>query len=242
VPAKLYVALGDSMTISYYPSIDAATRYGRRIDNLGAARLLHTNNDELFPEFKGNDLRSHYRNIEIDDLSSDGATLPTVEDQVERLDRNAAIITLTVGGNDLLGALATARSIKDIAASTERISKGFTKLAKKIRSDAPNAFLILTTVYDPTDETGRLPGMNEVLPLEFLHRFNDHVRRTAIITSRCTLADVHEHFLGHGVKVPVAKRWYWSESIIEPGFAGASEIRRMWWNALQSEIGNHRDL
>ena len=149
MPAKLYVALGDSMTISYYPSIDAATRYGRRIDNLGAAHLLHTNNDELFPEFKGNDLRSHYCNIEIDDLSSDGATLPTV---------------------------------------------------------------------------------------------NDHVRRTAITTSRCTLADVHKHFLGHGVKVPVAKRWYWSESIIEPGFAGASEIRRMWWSALQSEIGNHRDL
>src|SRR5215217_6911009 len=139
MPQPHYVALGDSMTISYYPDIDASTQHGRRFTNLGAAHLLYQNNDELFPDFKGNDLISHHRGIDFDDLSSDGATLPTVDTQRRRLEKSATIITLTIGGNDLLGALSTARNIKDIAASTQRIIDGFTKIVGRIRELAPDA-------------------------------------------------------------------------------------------------------
>jgi len=42
---RRYVALGDSMSISEYPNMDAASRYGRRFNDLGAAALLFRNND-----------------------------------------------------------------------------------------------------------------------------------------------------------------------------------------------------
>jgi hypothetical protein len=47
------------------------------------------------------------------------------------------------------------------------------------------------------------------------------------------LADVHRHFLGHGVTAPEDQRWYWRRNLIEPNARGASEIRRVWWEALQ---------
>jgi hypothetical protein len=90
-------------------------------------------------------------------------------------------------------------------------------------------------VYDPTDGSGLLPELSARygrLPIEHLHRFNDHVRRVAGRTSGSRLADVHRHFLGHGVSAPPADRWYWKGSLIEPSARGASEIRRLWWRAL----------
>jgi hypothetical protein len=93
---------------------------------------------------------------------------------------------------------------------------------------------VLTTVYDPTDGTGRLPGMEGYgrLPLEYLDQFNDHVRETARTTTEAVLADVHRHFLGHGVTAPEPERWYWRRNLIEPNARGASEIRRVWWKVL----------
>jgi hypothetical protein len=46
------------------------------------------------------------------------------------------------------------------------------------------------------------------------------------------LAEVYGHFLGHGVTAPEADRWYWRRSLIEPNARGASEIRRVWMEAL----------
>ena len=93
---------------------------------------------------------------------------------------------------------------------------------------------MLTTVYDPTDGTGLLPGLDTYgrLPLEHLDRFNDHVRETAAATPGVVLADVHRHFLGHGVAAPEPERWYWRRNLVEPSAKGASEIRRVWWEAL----------
>ena len=62
---------------------------------------------------------------------------------------------------------------------------------------------MLTTVYDPTDGTGRLPGLESMgqLPLEYLDRFNQGVRQSSHgRASTSVVADVHRHFLGHGVE------------------------------------------
>jgi hypothetical protein len=48
------------------------------------------------------------------------------------------------------------------------------------------------------------------------------------------VADAHSHFQGHGVTAPAAERWYWKRNLIEPSAAGASEIRRLWLDALTS--------
>ena len=47
------------------------------------------------------------------------------------------------------------------------------------------------------------------------------------------LIDLCRHFAGHGRSAPAEKRWYWTGSLIEPGMAGASEIRRLWLAAVE---------
>jgi hypothetical protein len=46
------------------------------------------------------------------------------------------------------------------------------------------------------------------------------------------LAEVYGHFLGHGATAPEADRWYWRRSFLDPNARGASEIRRVWMEAL----------
>ena len=62
------------------------------------------------------------------------------------------------------------------------------------------------------------------------------MRHTASRTPNALLADVHRHFLGHGVTAPEPERWYWSPNPIEPSARGASEIRRVWWAALEETL------
>jgi hypothetical protein len=98
----------------------------------------------------------------------------------------------------------------------------------------------VTTVYDPTDGSGVLPGVSTAavpLPMELLDRFNAAVARLARDHPRALLADVHRHFLGHGLSAPPGECWYWEPSPIEPGARGASEIRRVWLDALDAARG-----
>src|ERR671927_55807 len=89
----VYVALGDSMSIDVY-----AGGPGR-----GAASLLHRNRDGDFPGWAGRDLATH--GYELLDLTADGATTPSVLDrQLPRVDRRPGLVTVTMGGNDLMGA------------------------------------------------------------------------------------------------------------------------------------------
>lgn len=105
--------------------------------------------------------------------------------------------------------------------------------------------IVLTTVYDPSDGTGKVTSSG--LPPwpagpELVQALNaaltDLAERHGAI-----VADVHGRFLGHGVKagdptVPdsrPANRDLWYCGVIEPNAWGANEIRAAWWDAL------HRD-
>ena len=222
------------MCISLYPELDAQTVLGRQITGLGAAALLFANNDEVWPEFTGRDLQSLFPGSELLELASDGATIPNVEWQLQRArDVDARIATLTIGGNDLLEAFATSRTDRDMSQQVDHIMSDYEKIVSAVREAAPGATLILTTVYDPTDGTGRLPGIDAVLPVRYLHTFNDHVTETAGRLTKTRVADVHSEFLGHGVTAPPDERWYWPQSMIEPSMKGASEIRRLWLESLE---------
>jgi hypothetical protein len=97
--------------------------------------------------------------------------------------------------------------------------------------------LIVATVYDPSDGTGQVPGVYDdrgPLPLHVLEGFNHHVRTLASGTPHVKLADVHAHFLGHGVSAAEEDRWYWRRSLIEPNAKGANEIRHLWLRAMES--------
>jgi hypothetical protein len=80
-----YIALGDSISIDIYPAADASLRFPDKAstDRLGAASLLARNDDSLWPEFRGRDLR-----IPFDNFTADGATTHTLLAQVERIQRS----------------------------------------------------------------------------------------------------------------------------------------------------------
>jgi lysophospholipase L1-like esterase len=238
MPFAHYVALGDSMSSDHYPTCDARglDLPPARLDPLGAAALLHRNVADRWPEFDGQDLAHAAPAIAFTNLTEDGAMIDDVlTEELARLghdsDDAGILVTLTAGGNDLLDALLSGRPL---APAVERILRRYTELVATLQDELPRATLVLTTVYDPTDGTGRLPGLDWLgpLPLQHLERFNAHVRETAGRTPGAALADVHRHFLGHGVTLPEDERWYWTRNLIEPNARGASEIRRVWWQAL----------
>ncbi|MFL5607006.1 MAG: hypothetical protein ACJ8AD_11215, partial [Gemmatimonadaceae bacterium] len=118
-----YVALGDAMSSDLFPALDAgATEVAVNLEfnaaagdvaPLGAASLLHRNDDERFPDVAGEDLATLYPGIAFANLSDEGATIPDVfSEQLDRLEELVAdvrgeqvLVTLTVGTNDLLHAL-----------------------------------------------------------------------------------------------------------------------------------------
>jgi lysophospholipase L1-like esterase len=243
--APCYVALGDSMSIDLYPRLDLQGR-GRigvgDAPGLGAASLFHRNLADFYPDFVGRDLESREPGMEKLDLCVDGATIGhTATVQLPQVPpparQRARVVTITAGGNDLLAGLfhgldGLARALRD---AIER----YHELVGTAAEQFPSATVILTTVYDPTDGTGELPGVSErlgALPMELLETFNDVVRDLARATPGARLADVHRHFLGHGLTAPALDRWYWDLSPIEPNALGASEIRRLWLEALEWRV------
>ncbi len=245
----LYLAVGDSMSIDLYPALDVgetdvAVALERRIDAgaispLGAASLLERNDDARYPEFAGRDLRTRWPGIEARNLCMDGATigdvfgdqLPEIEEREEE-----ALVTLTVGGNDLLSAFSAQPRASLMERIVRDIAEAYDTVLTSLRERLPHALIVVTTVYDPSDRTGRIPGVFEdagPLPLRHLDTLNTRIREAAHTRERVVLAEVYGHFLGHGATVPTDERWYWRRSLIEPSAVGASEIRRTWVEALE---------
>ncbi|HEY8258448.1 MAG TPA: SGNH/GDSL hydrolase family protein [Gemmatimonadales bacterium] len=241
-PITLYVALGDSMSTDHYPTCDVRQLDvpPSRLDPIGAASLLYHNDNGLWPEFQGQDLESRSPGADFLNLAEDGAMIDDVAtEELARLgqdhDEPDILLTLNAGGNDLLDALTAGRRLEAVVG---RIMRRYSDLVDTVREELPHAAFVLTTVYDPTDGTGVLPGLEDHgrLPLDQLERFNELVRRTAQQDDRLVLADVHRHFMGHGQRAPEGERWYWRPNPIEPNARGASEIRRVWWQALDSIV------
>jgi lysophospholipase L1-like esterase len=237
------------MSIDLYPAldvgeVDVAVALERLptvggVAPIGAASLLHQNSDDHWPTYAGDDLVSRYPAIVFENLAADGATIGDVfGEQLTQVEEHhePAIVTLTVGGNDLLSAYGN-RPRRELLERIERdVAEAYDFLVDTIRGRLSDSTLVITTVYDPSDGTGVIPGVYDdvgPLPIDILHRFNDHIRVLALGTPRVLLADVHAHFLGHGVSAPEAERWYWRRSLIEPNARGASEVRAVWLAALQ---------
>jgi lysophospholipase L1-like esterase len=245
-----YVALGDSMSIDLYPALDAGetdvsvalewdTAAGR-VAPLGAASLTFRNVDERYPEFTGRDLQARDPRTTHLNLAEDGATIGDVfGTQLSMLEEGEeeTLITLSVGGNDLLSAFANRPAPSLLRGFVKDIVEGYDFLVESLRRARPNSILLLTTIYDPSDDTRRIPGVFEQageLPLEALHELNGRIRDVALRTPRAAVADAYAHFQGHGVTAAEEDRWYWPRSWIEPNAVGASEIRRLWLDALDA--------
>jgi lysophospholipase L1-like esterase len=93
-----YVALGDSISIDDY-----AGGRGR-----GGASLLFRNRDDDFPDWRGRDLCSTDPTTTFALLATDGAKTATLLDvqlpRLAALQVAPSLVTLTIGGNDVLSA------------------------------------------------------------------------------------------------------------------------------------------
>jgi lysophospholipase L1-like esterase len=227
--AAVYVALGDSISIDEY-----AGGRGR-----GGASLLVTNRDEDFPEWRGRDLGG----VPWWLLAQDGGTTDTVlGDQLPLLEKRAAAptyVTMTVGGNDLLGCYGdTAAATRVIATVGRRVGE----VLDRLRELGPGARVAVGTVYDPSDGTGDaasvgLPPWPDVVDL--IGELNTTLTEVAL-QHGATVADIHGRFLGHGLSrgnpaQPMARpgdRDLWFCQVIEPNAWGAGAVRAAFWDAL----------
>lgn len=230
-----YLAMGDSISIDRYPALDLMDQ-GLEHPHSGAVSLLYQNDDILWPEFKGRDLRTLHPGIIFDrrrdDLTADGAMLPDVErSQLHHLTSNdeRTLVTLTIGGNDLLSSIGRTDAADDLAT---RLLGRLSAILGSILKARPYSLVLLGTVYDPSDGTETLYGQHLPREARWLDEYNAGIRELASKIDEVRLADIHHHFMGHGMTAPPADRWYWSRSIIEPSARGASEVRRLWLEAL----------
>ncbi len=224
-----YVALGDSISIDDYAGGD-----GR-----GGARLLARNRDQDFPQWRGRDLGGLPWHV----LATDGATTATLDAQLRRLERlpvRASVVTVTIGGNDVLGDYGdTAAALLTVGVVGERVGRALDRLASLT---APSARVVVGTVYDPSDGTGDtaaagLPAWPEVV--DVLAALNSTLREVAG-RHGAAVAEIHDLFLGHGLSVgdpgqgdPRPRdRELWYCNIIEPNAWGASGVRAAFWEAL----------
>lgn len=216
-----YYALGDSISIDDYAGGPG----------LGAASLLA---DDF--------------GIDLTLLARDGATSDdVVRFQLDKVQGRPALITLTMGGNDLLTTLFTPAAAgqqpdRDTAERTvQRVAANYATVMPALA--ATGARVVVSTVYDPTDGTGELSWAG--LPpwqggLEVLATLNA-VIRDAAAGHGAVVADLHAAFLGHGASAGDVtgsdarpdNHDVWLCSHIEPNAWGAGAVRDTWRAALR---------
>jgi lysophospholipase L1-like esterase len=232
---EIYVALGDSISIDLY-----AGGPGR-----GGASLLARNRDGDFPDWRGRDLATTRPELGFALLATDGGTTGSLLDaQLPRLESSGAIprvVTLTIGGNDVLAAYGnTPAALEIVACVRERVGHVLDRLHALV---APTDPIVVGTVYDPSDGTAEawrvgLPPWPEVV--DVLAALNASLRGVAD-EHGARVAEIHGRFLGHGLharnpaqgKARPRDRALWYCNIIEPNAWGADAVRAAFWSALQ---------
>jgi lysophospholipase L1-like esterase len=233
-PGPFYVALGDSISIDDY-----AGGTGR-----GGASLLFRNRDDDFPEWRGRDLLTLAPATVFVPLATDGATTRTLlQAQLPRLRAlpgRPTLVTLTVGGNDLLSAYGDTVAARAVISSVEAaVDAALGELAGRL---APGGRIVVGTVYDPSDGTGDaarlgLPPWADAVAV--IGELNEALRGAAA-RHGAAVADIAGAFLGHGLGAgdPTQRdprpphRDLWFCDLIEPNAWGAGGVRAAFWAAI----------
>ena len=230
-----YVALGDSISIDDY-----AGGPGR-----GGPSLLFRNRDDDFPQWRGRDLLTEQPNTAFHLLATDGATTGTLLGyQLPRLQAmgvRPTLVTLTIGGNDVLQTYGSTSAARRVIGEVETaVAHALTGLEPLL---APEAQVVVGTVYDPSDGTGDAQRLG--LPpwpdaVQVITDLNEALRSVA---SRhdVAVAEIGEHFRGHGVLAGdaarsdprPAERDLWFCSVIEPNAWGANGVREAFRAAMR---------
>jgi lysophospholipase L1-like esterase len=180
-------------------------------------RLLVTNDDALFPEFRGRDL-SAKGPTRLDHRAYDGSIVEDLPDQTDGLIvEGPSIALLTIGGNDLLSGLLDDRG------------PGIEEFARKLGNflqGLPIRPVLIGTVYDPTfgHDALNVFGVDPAWGRENLRRVNAVLAELA--RTYGALVDLHRHFL--------RGQHDWFSRTIEPSLTGASEVRRCFLEAIEA--------
>ena len=115
-PPAVYAALGDSISIDEYAGGPG----------LGGASLFAHNRDDTFPQWCGRDLATIHPGLRYYLFAIDGGTTENVLDhqlpQLERSGAAPAVVTLTIGGNDLLGVYGDTPRARRVITAVRRAS------------------------------------------------------------------------------------------------------------------------
>ncbi|MBA3889852.1 MAG: hypothetical protein H0X64_04915 [Gemmatimonadaceae bacterium] len=243
-----YIALGDSLSIDMYPALDAGeTDVAVALERvptagamapIGAASLFYRNDDARWTEEAGTDLVTQFHAIEHVNHAAEGATIGDVFGaQLPSVDRSdvPTLFTLTIGSEDIFSAYRNEPSMRLLKRIARDVSQAYDALLDRIMEIRPEATVLVTTMCDPSDRTGRVPGVlgGARLPLLPIDTVNQHIRARTAEAEHLVLADAYVHFLGHGSSVPQEDRWYWRRSPLEPNAMGANELRKVWLGALR---------
>ena len=190
--------------------------------------LIVRNDDRLFPEFRGDDLASRGHHAWLVHRARDGATVGSLELQIEGLKAlmpfqgQRAVALLTIGGNDLLRGLVT-----DPGPGVERFAASLRAFLERL----PIRPVLVGNVYDPSfgDDRRNFLGIEPRVARE------SHRRMQAVLEDAAsrygTLVDLHAHFLRGD------ETWY--AQTIEPSLRGASEVRRAFLPPVLEALKAH---
>jgi hypothetical protein len=237
-----YVALGDGMSTDDTPTCDirnVRTIIPRLRLPLGAASLLFRNYPQRWPDFAGRDLGTRYPTIAFSNLAREGATLATIARQLDGFpagDRGERLLlSLTAGGQDLLAGAGGPVEEVGKAAAEGGVIPQFTLLVETIMERLPSATLIVTTLPDMAEQAPQLARVSDFFGRvsgAALRRFNQQAALMSQTISGLLLADLHAHFRDGRFLKEEVEQWYWRHSLVEPSARSASEIRRVWLEAL----------
>jgi lysophospholipase L1-like esterase len=190
----VYLALGDSISVDDYTGVAGGGAPSQLARRLGA---------------------------ELVDLTRDGNITHGVLADLDRAPAAADVVTLTAGGNDLLGG--------DLPRS---ILRRLDRICDRI--EPLRARVIVNTVYDPSDgdnDVGRRElGLSRLAAMALrrrLNALNGGIKRIARERG-FLLADLEALFHGHGL----ASDDPWFVQVIEPNLAGATAIAEHWHELL----------
>jgi lysophospholipase L1-like esterase len=192
----VYLALGDSISIDDYTGVRGG----------GAASQL-----------------ARKLGLDLVDLTRDGNTTHGVLADLARAPAAADVVTLTAGGNDLLGgdfSRAILRRLREIARRIQPLG----------------GRIVINTIYDPSDgdnDVGRRDlGLSRLATIALRRRLNAVNRGIGQLADErgLLLADLEGLFHGHGV----TSNEPWFVNVIEPNLAGATATAQYWYELLTS--------
>ena len=190
----VYLALGDSISIDDYTGIEGGGAASQLARNLG---------------------------FDLVDLTHDGNTTEGVLADLAAAPAAAEVVTLTAGGNDLLG-----------GGLPRSILARFRQIAERI--EPLGGRVVINTVYDPSDgddAIGRRElGLSRLAAIELRRRLNALNKGIENLAGKhgFLLADLELLFHGNGVASPDP----WFVEVIEPNLAGATAIAAHWYELL----------